>query len=69
MNDDHRCTRTYRLDRQTIERVDRLAGNLNLWQSALIEAMLNLVMDDIEAGRVKLRRRPVKYELEACVRE
>ena len=56
--------RTYRLARGTIRRLDDLAAAVNIYQSALVDALLSRALDDIDAGRLVIHVRPVKYELD-----
>ena len=70
MNYDYSDTqaRTYRLRLDTVRRLDQLAGQENLWQSTLIDALLTQALDDLDAGRLRITRRAVKYELAGLVR-
>lgn len=64
MNDDHTTTRTYRLDSTTIERIDQYCKKTGCWQSRFIDLLLKRALDEVEAGRWHLDKRPVAYELE-----
>jgi hypothetical protein len=56
-------TRTYRLNRATVTRLDSLATELGFWPSQLVDALLDHVLAEIEAGRLTAERRPVKWTL------
>lgn len=60
--------RTYRLHADTIRRIDDLAAAANIYQSALVDALLCRTLDDIDAGRLVIQTRPVKYELDRIER-
>ena len=60
--------RTYRLRRYTVQRLDQLAAEQTLWQSTLLEALLTYALDEVDAGRLRIHRRAVKYELSALER-
>lgn len=57
-------SRTYRLRPATVQRIDALSAALNLYQSTLIDALLTDALDAIDAGRLKIHTRPVKFELD-----
>ena len=60
--------RTYRLTPGTIRRLDDLAAAVNIYQSTLVDALLSHALDDIDAGRLAIQVRPVKYELDRIER-
>jgi hypothetical protein len=55
--------RTYRLQEATVKRINALSATLNIYQSTLIDALLTDALDAIDAGRLKIHTRPVKFEL------
>jgi hypothetical protein len=61
-------TRTYRLQAATVQRIDALSAALNIYQSTLIDALLTDALDAIDAGRLKICTRPVKFELDRLER-
>lgn len=65
----HSQARTYRLQPATIRRIDALAAAVNLYQSALVDALLTAALDDVDAGRLAVRTRPVKFDLDAIERQ
>jgi hypothetical protein len=60
--------RTYRLAPATIRRLDDLAAEVNIYQSTLVDALLSRALDDLDAGRLVIQTRPVKYELDRIER-
>jgi hypothetical protein len=55
--------RTYRLRNRTVVRLDRIARELDLWPSTLVDGLLDHMLDEVDAGRLVIERRPVKWEL------
>lgn len=51
-------TRTYRLTRQTVNRLDRLAEETGCWPSELVENLLSMGLDYVEMGRWEIQTRP-----------
>lgn len=51
MNTDYGVTRTYRLQRNTAERLNELAATLNIFPSDLVDALLARALDEIDDGR------------------
>ena len=47
--------RTYRLRSVTVQRLDALAADLELWQSTLVDALLTQSLDDLETGRLRIQ--------------
>jgi hypothetical protein len=64
MNTDYGVTRTYRLQRNTAERLNELAATLNIFPSALVDALLARALDEIDDGRIIIHTRPARYELD-----
>lgn len=58
---DNKVTRTYRLDPQTVERIDELAAQLQCHQSPLIDMLLQRALEQVESGHWIARKEPIKY--------
>ena len=56
-------TRTYRLTRETVNRLERLAGGMEVYHSELVEMLLSTAFDQVEGGHWKVRTRPGRPEL------
>ena len=54
-------TRTYVIASETVAKLDALAGELGLWQSDLVDFLLADGLDDIEAGRKRVKTAPIKW--------
>lgn len=54
-------TRTYTIRIATVERIDALAGELNLWQSDLVDYLLSAALEDVESGRKSIKTAPIKW--------
>ena len=57
-------TRTYRLTPQTIDRLDRLAKETGVWQSQLVDGLLDMGLDYVEMGRWEIGTRPGRPEMD-----
>ena len=55
-------TRTYRLRKKTVDRLEQLAKKQQAWPSPLIDLLLNRALDEIEAGHWALNKTPVKFK-------
>lgn len=58
---EHKVTRTYRLEQKTVEKIDRLATQLQCHQSPLIDMLLQRALEQVEAGNWVARQEPIKY--------
>jgi hypothetical protein len=56
-----RIYRTYRLDISVTDRIQRLADDLNVRHSQLVELLLAAAFDEIDAGRWPIHAEPVLY--------
>ena len=56
-------TRTYRLSEGTARRIEHLAGSREIWPSSLVEALLQYALAEVDAGRIGLLQKPVKFKL------
>jgi hypothetical protein len=61
---DPRVARTYRLDPETARRIEALTTRLDAYASPLVDMLLTRALDEVEAGRWALERRPVKFTVE-----
>lgn len=61
--------RTYRLRAETVQRIDAVTRELELNQSSLVDELLALALDDLVAGRLILRRRVVRWEIDTLERK
>lgn len=62
--DHDKVARTYRISKATAARLKALAETLEAFESPLVEMLLQRALDEVEAGRWPLRKRPVKYVVE-----
>lgn len=62
-NEGTKIVRTYRLEPDTVRRIDALADELRTYQSPLIESLLRYALAEVDAGNIRLGRWPVKYEV------
>lgn len=60
-NEATHVTRTYTLRIVTVERIDALAGELNLWQSDLVDHLIDVALQDVESGRKEVKTAPIKW--------
>lgn len=56
-----KIARTYKFNDELIARIDAAALELVVFPGPLIELLLTRALDEVEADRWKLRRRPVAY--------
>lgn len=56
--------RTYRLQPQTVHAVDTLAAQTELYQSEIVDTLLDYALAEIAAGRLRLRRRPIAWKVD-----
>lgn len=61
--------RTYQLRSDTVQELDELAAKLEIWQSPLVEVLLSIALEEVAAGRLIVRRRVVKYEVDRVERK
>ncbi len=54
-------TRTYTIRIATVDRLDTLADELNLWQSDLVDYLLASALQDVESGRKVVKTTPIKW--------
>ena len=57
----NRVTRTYRYDRSALAEIDRLADELEVWPSDLVNLLLTRALAEVQAGRWPLRKQAVKF--------
>lgn len=55
-------TRTYRLRRATVERLEQLAKQQEAWPSPLLDLLLQRAIDAVESGEWPLNRTPTRYK-------
>ncbi|HAJ36321.1 MAG TPA: hypothetical protein DCL15_11575 [Chloroflexi bacterium] len=65
---DYGIARTYRLQTDTVERLDALAAELRIHQSRLVDVLLSRALDDVDDGVLVLQTRPVAYTLDRIER-
>ena len=53
--------KTYRLKAETLRRLEALVTETGAYHSQLIDQLLTRAMDEIDAGRWKLKKKPVKW--------
>jgi len=53
--------KTYRLKPETLRRLAALVDETGAYHSQLIDVLLVRAMDEIDAGRWKLKKKPVKW--------
>lgn len=56
--------RTYSLSPDVAQRIKSLADEHQLHHSSLVNFLLRHALDDVAAGKVKIRRRPVAYAID-----
>ena len=56
--------RTYRLKKATVARLEQLAEQQEAWPGQLVQLLLDRALSEVEAGKWKLRRRPIKYQVQ-----
>lgn len=56
--------RTYRLTPDLAERIKRLALTHELYDSSIVCWLLTRALDDLDAGRLTIRKRPVAYVID-----
>lgn len=56
--------RTYRLRPQTVHAIDDLAAQAELYQSEIVDTLLDYALAEIAAGRLRLRRRPIAWQVD-----
>lgn len=56
--------RTYRLDEQLVTAIDGLAAAYGAPQSRVVGILLRIGLEELEAGRRYLQRKPVRYVVE-----
>lgn len=58
-----RTPKTYRLKAETLRRLAALVTTTGAYHSQLIDVLLVRAMDEIDAGRWQLKKKPVKWEV------
>ena len=53
--------KTYRLKAETLRRLQVLVSETGAYHSQLIDVLLTRAMDEIDAGRWTLKKKPVKW--------
>lgn len=56
-----KIARTYQLNRETVEQIDKLAAQLQCHQSPLIDMLLQRALEQVESGKWVARKEPIKY--------
>jgi hypothetical protein len=59
-----RVYRTWRISQSTAARLKDLAAALEVYDSSVVDSLLRYALDEVAAGRLRLRRRPVAWVLE-----
>lgn len=62
MSERNTTTRTYRLDKDVVRRLEALAAQQEAWPSPLVSLLLARALDEIERGAWKLNKTPVKFK-------
>lgn len=57
-------TRTYRLTRNTVNRLDRLVEETQIYNSELVESLLSMALDYVEMGHWEIKTRPGRPEMD-----
>lgn len=55
--------RTYRLSAGTVKRIDHIVDQYGISPSHLVEALLQFALSEVDAGRLELLQKPVKFKL------
>lgn len=61
---DKRLVRTYTLRASTVQRLKALVADTDAFDSHLVDILLHRALAEVAAGRWKIHRRPVKFEVE-----
>lgn len=56
--------RTFQLKQDTSRRIDEQCQKYDMWGSNLVDLILQRGLTEMEEGRWKLKRRPIKYKAE-----
>lgn len=56
--------RTYRLRPATVDHIDEIAATMGIAQSRLVDYLLRLALTEVEAGKWRIRRRPIAYAID-----
>ena len=56
--------RTYRLAPEVAARVKELANEHEVYDSSLVSFLLRHALDQVDAGRLVIRKRPVAYAID-----
>jgi len=57
-------SRTWRVSREIAERIRALAVATEVYDSSIVNYLLTRALDDLDAGRMVIRRRPVAYVID-----
>lgn len=61
---EEQVARTYRLTPDTMAAIDGMAVTYGAPQSQIVNLLLRLGLDELESGRRRLMRRPIRYAVE-----
>ncbi len=56
--------RTYRLKKTTVARLEQLAQEQEAWPGQLLQLLLDRALSEVEAGKWRLKRQPIKYQVQ-----
>jgi hypothetical protein len=56
--------RTWRVKPATASHIDEIADTMGVAPSRLVDYLLRLALTEVEAGKWKIRRRPVQYAID-----
>lgn len=56
--------RTYRLKKSTVARLEKISQEQDAWPGQLLEKLLEAALAKVESGEWKLRRQPIKYQVQ-----
>lgn len=53
--------RTYRIDEETVALIDGMASVYGVWPSAIVDLLLRIGLEEVDAGRRVLKRKAIQY--------
>lgn len=56
--------RTYRLNQEMVAAIDGMAAAYGAPQSRIVSLLLRIGLEELEAGRRQLQRKPIRYAVE-----
>lgn len=60
----NKIPRTYQMSKETIERIQHNAQQLECYPSVLVDLLLKRALDELEQGSWKLKREPIIYRID-----